>query len=157
MPKELEGHLQAAGLRLAIVVSRFNELVTDRLLQGALDAIRRHGGDLELVTVVRVPGAWEVPVTSKTLASTSKFDAIIGLGAVVQGETPHFEYVAGQAASGLAAVALETGVPVIFGVLTTSTMEQALDRAGAKAGNKGYDAAVSSIEMANLLKMIRTL
>jgi 6,7-dimethyl-8-ribityllumazine synthase len=157
MPKELEGHLQAAGLRLAIVVSRFNELVTDRLLQGALDAIRRHGGDLDSVTVVRVPGAWELPVTSKTLASTSKFDAIIGLGAVVQGETPHFEYVAGQAASGLATVALETGVPVIFGVLTTSTMEQALDRAGAKAGNKGYDAAVSSIEMANLLKMIRTL
>lgn len=157
MPKILEGQLSAQDVRLAIVVSRFNSFVTDRLLEGALDAIRRHGGDSENALIVKVPGAWELPVTCKTLCSLNRFDAIIALGAVVQGDTPHFDYVAGQAASGLAGVALETGVPVVFGVLTTSTVEQAIDRAGAKSGNKGYDAAITAIEMAHLLKQLRAL
>lgn len=150
-----EGQLNAKDLRLAIAVARFNSFITDRLLDGALDAVRRLGGSETLVDVVKVPGAWELPVTCKVLAQGGQFDAVIALGAVIQGDTPHFDHVAGQAASGLAAVSLETGVPVIFGVLTTNTVEQAIDRAGAKSGNKGYDAAVTAIEMANLLRGLR--
>lgn len=152
----IEGELKADGLRFAIVVSRFNSFVTDRLLAGALDILERSGASAELIDVVRIPGAWEFPVTVRAVARTKAYDAIICLGAVIQGDTPHFDYVAGQAASGLAAAAAELGIPVAFGVLTTNTVEQAIDRAGAKAGNKGGDAALTAIEMANLLRKLRT-
>lgn len=153
--KTVEGNLDARGLRFAIVVARFNSFVTDRLLQGALDGIRRSGGDEGLLEVFRVPGSWEMPVIAGELARQKRFDAIICLGAVIRGDTPHFDYVAGNSASGLASIAAETGVPVIFGVLTTNTVDQAVDRAGAKSGNKGFDAAMTAIETANLLKIIR--
>ena len=152
--KILEGHLSAAGLKFAIVVARFNSFITERLLAGALDALKRSGGDEANVEVVRVPGSWEMPVAARALAAKKRYDAIICLGAVIRGDTPHFDYVAGQAASGLAQVAVETGVPVAFGVLTTNTVDQAVDRAGAKSGNKGFDAAMTAIEMANLLREI---
>ena len=151
-----EGHLDARGLRLAIVVARFNSFITERLLEGALDGIRRTGGDTEAVELIRVPGSWEMPVVAAELAKQKRHDAIICLGAVIRGDTPHFDYVAGNAASGLAHIAAETGVPVAFGVLTTNTVEQAIDRAGAKSGNKGFDAAMTAIEMANLLKQLRS-
>ena len=151
----IEGNLDASGLKLAIIVSRFNSFVTDRLLDGAMDAIRRTGGNPEEAEVVRVPGSWEMPLVAAELARQEQFDAIICLGAVIRGETPHFDYVAGHAASGLARVAPETGVPVAFGILTTNTVEQAVDRAGAKSGNKGFDAAMTAIEMANLLRTLR--
>ena len=151
----IEGNLDASGLKLAIIVSRFNSFVTDRLLDGAMDAIRRTGGNPEEAEVVRVPGSWEMPLVAAELARQEQFDAIICLGAVIRGETPHFDYVAGNAASGLARVAPETGVPVAFGILTTNTVEQAVDRAGAKSGNKGFDAAMTAIEMANLLRTLR--
>ena len=149
----IEGNLDAAGLRFAIVVARFNSFVTSRLLEGALDALKRHGADN--FTVVNVPGAWELPVAVKALAQPATYDAIIALGAVIRGDTPHFDYVAGHAASGLAAVQSDSGIPIAFGVLTTNTVEQAVDRAGAKSGNKGFDAAMTAIEMCNLLKQIR--
>lgn len=152
--KSWDGDLNAAGLRFAIVVSRFNSFITDRLLSGCLDALRRSGGNMENIELVRVPGSWEMPVTARALAKQQRFDAIICLGAVIRGDTPHFDHVAGQAASGLAQVAAETGVPVAFGVLTTNNVEQAVDRAGAKSGNKGFDAAMTAIEMANLLRKI---
>lgn len=136
-------------------MARFNSFITDRLLEGALDAIRRTGGDVDAVEIYRVPGSWEMPVTVAELARQKRHDAIICLGAVIRGDTPHFDYVAGNAASGLASLAAETGVPVAFGVLTTNTVEQAVDRAGAKSGNKGFDAAMTAIEMANLMKSIR--
>ena len=154
--KTFEGGLSAQGLRFALVVARFNSFVTDRLLSGAQDAIARSGGDLANVDVVRIPGAWEFPVTLRALAKTGRYDAIVCLGAVIRGDTPHFDYVAGNAASGIAAVANETGLPIAFGVLTTNTFEQAIDRAGGKAGNKGFDAAMTAIEMANLLRQIAT-
>jgi 6,7-dimethyl-8-ribityllumazine synthase len=152
--KPQEGDLSAGGLRFAIIVARFNSFVTDRLLAGCLDALRRSGAKMEDVELVKVPGSWEMPVTAKALAQQKRFDAIICLGAVIRGDTPHFDYVAGQAASGLAQIAVETGVPVAFGVLTTDSVEQAVDRAGAKGGNKGFDAAMTAIEMANLLRKI---
>ena len=152
--KPQEGDLAAGGLRFAIVVARFNSFVTDRLLAGCLDALRRSGAKMEDVELVKVPGSWEMPVTAKALAEQKRFDAIICLGAVIRGETPHFDYVAGQAAGGLAQIAAETGVPVAFGVLTTNSVEQAVDRAGGKSGNKGFDAAMTAIEMANLLRQI---
>jgi 6,7-dimethyl-8-ribityllumazine synthase len=151
----IEGNLDGRGLKLAIVVSRFNSFITDRLLEGALDAIRRTGGDADAAQVVRVPGSWEMPVVVSELARQKRFDAVICLGAVIRGDTPHFDYVAGNAAAGLAHVASETGVPVAFGVLTTNTVEQAVDRAGAKSGNKGFDAAMTAIEMANLLRTLK--
>ena len=151
----IEGNLDATGSRFAIVVARFNGFVTSRLLEGALDALKRHGADISAVPVVHVPGSWELPVAVKALAGTKKYDAIIALGAVIRGDTPHFDYVAGHAASGLAQVQSESGIPVAFGVLTTITVEQAVDRAGAKSGNKGFDAAMTAIEMCNLLKQIR--
>jgi len=150
----IEGNLDAKGLRFAIVVSRFNSIITERLLSGALDAIRRTGGSEESVTVVWVPGSWELPITARELAG-QPYDAIICLSAVVRGDTPHFDYVAGEAAKGLGQIAAQTGVPVAFGVLTTNTVEQAIDRAGAKHGNKGFDAAMSAVEMANLLRKLR--
>ncbi len=154
--KTFEGGLSAQGLRFALVVARFNSFVTDRLLAGAQDAIARSGGDLAQVDVVRIPGAWEFPVTLRALAKTCRYDAIVCLGAVIRGDTPHFDYVAGNAASGIAAVGNETGLPIAFGVLTTNTFEQAIDRAGGKAGNKGFDAAMTAIEMANLLRQLAT-
>jgi 6,7-dimethyl-8-ribityllumazine synthase len=152
---EIEGALQGEGLRVAIAVARFNSFITDRLLGGALDGLRRHGVADGDTTVVRVPGSWELPVVVKALADSGKYDAVICLGAVIRGETPHFDYVAGEAAKGIGQVMLHTGVPVAFGVLTTNTLEQAIDRAGAKSGNKGFDAAATVIEMASVLRQIR--
>jgi 6,7-dimethyl-8-ribityllumazine synthase len=151
----MEGNLAAGGLRFAIVVSRFNHFITDRLLQGALDALKRTGANDDQIEIIRIPGAWEFPVTVKAVAALKRHDAIICLGAVIRGDTPHFDYVAGEAASGIARVAAETGVPVAMGVLTTNTVEQAVDRSGAKSGNKGFDAAMTAIEMANLLRRIQ--
>ena len=153
--KTHEGHLDANGLKLAIVVARFNSFITDRLLSGALDALRRSGAQAEDIEVVRVPGSWEMPVVARALAERNRFDAIICLGCVIRGETAHFDYVAGEAAKGLGQVAAQMGVPVIFGVLTTNTVDQAIDRAGAKSGNKGFDAAMTAVEMANLMKKLK--
>jgi 6,7-dimethyl-8-ribityllumazine synthase len=146
--------LSAAGLRLAVVVSRFNSFVTDRLREGALDAIAKAGGSLAEGDVIQIPGAWEFPVTVRALAHRG-YDAIICLGAVIRGDTPHFDYVAGEAARGIADASAASGVPMAFGVLTTNTVEQATDRAGGKHGNKGYDAAMTAIEMALTLRAIR--
>lgn len=151
----LEGNLDSRGLKLAIILSRFNSFITERLLEGALDAIRRTGGDANATELIRVPGSWEMPVVASELARQKRHDGIICLGAVIRGDTPHFDYVAGNAAAGLAHVAAESGMPVAFGVLTTNTVEQAIDRAGAKSGNKGFDAAMTAIEMANLLRTLR--
>jgi len=153
--KTHEGHLDASGLKFAIVVARFNSFITERLLFGALDALRRSGGQPDDVEVVRVPGSWEMPVVARALVETKRYDGIICLGCVVRGETAHFDYVAGEAAKGLGQVAAQTGTPVAFGVLTTNTVEQAIDRAGAKSGNKGFDAAMTAIEMANLMKKLK--
>ncbi|MCS7224569.1 MAG: 6,7-dimethyl-8-ribityllumazine synthase [Armatimonadetes bacterium] len=147
-----EGVLSAEGLRFAIVVSRFNSLVTTRLLDGALDGLVRHGAVKETIRIAWVPGSFEIPLTAKKLAMKGEFDAIICLGCIIRGDTPHFEYVAAQAARGVLQVGLDTGVPTIFGIVTAETLDQALDRAGGKAGNRGFDAALSAIEMANLLK-----
>jgi 6,7-dimethyl-8-ribityllumazine synthase len=155
MSSVIEGNLDASGLKFAVVCSRFNSFITERLLAGALDALKRSGAAEESIEVIKVPGAWELPLAAKALAARKRSDAIIALGAVIRGETPHFDHVAGQAASGLALVQLETGVPVAFGVLTTNTVEQAIDRAGGKSGNKGYDAAITAIEMADLLRRLR--
>ena len=155
MPRVIEGQLSAAGLRFAIVVSRFNSFITERLLAGATDALLRHGADPDTLDIIKVPGSWEVPVAARELARQKRHDAIVCLSAVIRGETPHFDYVAAEAAKGIAAVSAETGVPVAFGVLTTNTLEQAIDRAGAKGGNKGFDAAVTAIEMASLLRQLR--
>lgn len=151
----IEGGLDARGLKFAIVVGRFNAVVTDRLLSGAMDALLRCGASAENIEVVRVPGSWEIPLTVETLAALKRHDAIIALSAVIRGDTPHFDYVAGQAASGIAQASVKSGVPVAFGVLTTNTVEQAMDRAGLKSGNKGFDAAMTAIEMANLLRRLR--
>jgi 6,7-dimethyl-8-ribityllumazine synthase len=146
-------HLDATGFKFAVVWAQFNNSITEVLLSGALDALKRAG--VVDVEVVRVPGAWELPMAAKAIAESKKPDAIIALGAVIRGDTPHFDYVAGQAASGLAAVQLETGIPVAFGVLTTDNIEQANDRTGGKHGNKGYDAAITAIEMADLIRRLR--
>ncbi len=156
MPKVFEGQLTAAGLKFAIVVSRFNSFVTERLLAGAMDALTRTGADPDQIDIIKVPGSWEVPVVAAELARARKHDAVICLSAVIRGDTPHFDYVASEAAKGVAHASYETGVPVAFGVLTTNTLEQAIDRAGAKGGNKGFDAAMSAIEMASLFKALRT-
>jgi 6,7-dimethyl-8-ribityllumazine synthase len=150
-----EGNLNAAGLKIAVVCARFNGFITDRLLAGALDALKRSGVAESDIEIVKVPGAWELPLAAQTIAELKKHDAIVALGAVIRGDTPHFDHVAGQAALGLAAVQLETGVPIAFGVLTTHTIEQAIDRAGGKSGNKGYDAAITAIEMADLIRRLR--
>ena len=153
----VEGTLVAPpGARFALVVSRFNHFIVDRLVEGALDALARHGADLDKTTIVRVPGAWEIPTVVARLAKgptakgARKIDAIVALAAVIRGSTPHFDYVAGEVTKGIAQVSLQTGVPVTFGVLTTDTIEQAIERAGTKAGNKGFDAAVSAVEMVSL-------
>ena len=153
--KTFEGNLSAVGLRFAIIVSRFNGFITDRLLAGALDALTRSGCSVDNIEIVKVPGSWEMPVVARELARQKRHDAIIALGAVIRGETPHFDYVAGEAARGLAETAAETGIPVGFGVLTCNTIEQAVDRSGAKSGNKGFEAAMTAIEMANLMRRLR--
>ncbi len=148
---KIEGTLEAPSkARFAIVVSRFNAFITDRLLEGALDGLKRHGVPEASVVVTHVPGAFELPLVVKWLAECEKFDAVVALGAVIRGSTPHFDYVAGEAAKGVGQAMLSSGVPVVFGVLTTDTIEQAIERAGTKAGNKGFDAAVTAIEMVNL-------
>jgi len=155
MPRVIDGQLSAVGMRFAIVVSRFNSFITERLLAGATDALLRHGADPDTIDVIRVPGSWEVPMVAGEVARQHRHDAVICLSAVIRGETPHFDYVAAEAAKGIAHAAAETGVPVAFGVLTTNTLEQAIDRAGAKGGNKGADAALAAMEMANLLRQLR--
>ena len=152
MGQKFEGHLVGVGLKFAVVAARFNELITSHLVGGALDGLIRHGVDEASVDIAWVPGSFEIPVAAKRLAQSGRYDAVLCLGAVIRGATPHFDYVAAEVSKGVAAVALQTGVPVIFGVLTTDTIEQAIERAGTKAGNKGYDAAVTGIEMANLLR-----
>lgn len=151
----IEGNLDAAGLKFAVLCARFNSFITDRLLAGALDALKRSGAAADDTQIVKVPGSWELPLAAKTVAARRQHDAIVALGAVIRGDTPHFDHVAGQAAHGLATVQIETGIPVAFGVLTTHTIEQAIDRAGGKSGNKGYDAAITAIEMASLIRRLR--
>jgi 6,7-dimethyl-8-ribityllumazine synthase len=153
----ISGRLSSDGIRIGIAVSRFNELISERLLAGARDCLRRHGVDDESVDIVWVPGSFELPVVARELACSRRYGAVICLGAVIRGATAHFDLVAGQAAAGIARVALDTGVPTIFGVLTTETIEQALERAGTKAGNKGYEAALSALEMADVLKQLQGL
>jgi 6,7-dimethyl-8-ribityllumazine synthase len=150
--RSIEGQLSAKGLRFGIVVSRFNSFITDRLLGGCLDALRRLGADEEAVAVARVPGSLEIAVAARAMAQSGAYDAVICVGAVIRGDTPHFDYVAAEAARGIAAIGHETGVPTIFGVLTCNTLEQAIDRAGAKGGNKGFEAGMAAIEMAHLMK-----
>ncbi len=153
-PKIIEAELAARDLRFAIIAARFNDFVVEPLLRGALDALKRHGVVEKQIEIVRVPGAFDIPIVARKLALSRRYEALIALGAVIRGETPHFDYVAGECAGGLSRVALETGIPVAFGVLTTDTLEQAVDRAGGKAGNKGTDCALVAIEMANLLRRL---
>jgi 6,7-dimethyl-8-ribityllumazine synthase len=152
MPKVVEGQLSAEGFRFGIIVSRFNDFICSRLVEGAMDALLRHGATEEQVSVIKVPGAFEIPLTAKKLAESGRYDAVICLGAVIRGSTPHFDYVAAEVSKGIASVALESKVPVTFGVLTTDNLEQAIERAGSKSGNKGYEGAVAAIEMVNLFK-----
>ena len=152
MPNVIEGNLNADGKKFAIISTRFNEFITGKLLEGALDAIKRHGGDVDATDVVWVPGAVEIPLVAQKLATSGKYDAVIALGCVIRGATAHFDYVSGEAAKGIGQVTLQTGVPVMFGVLTTENIEQAIERAGTKAGNKGFEVAVGAIEMANLME-----
>ncbi len=155
MPKVIEGCLYAGDMRVAILASRFNSFITDRLVEGAVDALVRHGGSEDNITLIRVPGAFELPQAAKAAAAGSAYDAIIAVGAVIRGSTPHFDYVAAEMSKGLAHVAMDSGKPVAFGVLTTDSIEQAIERAGSKAGNKGFDAALTAIEMWNVLKNLR--
>lgn len=152
MAKQIEGKLDASGLKIGLLVSRFNSFISDRLLEGATDALIRHGASEESLTVARVPGAFELPIAAKKMVETGKYDAVICLGAVIRGATPHFDYVSAEVSKGIASVSLDSGVPVSFGVLTTDNIEQAVERAGTKSGNKGFEAAVTAIEMVNLFK-----
>jgi len=154
MANQLAGQLDASGQKIAIVVARFNSFICERLVEGAIDAIVRHGGSDDAITIARVPGAFEIPIAAQKMAASGSYDAIICLGAVIRGATPHFDYVSNEVTKGVASVSLATGVPIAFGVLTTDTIEQAVERAGTKAGNKGFEAAVTAIEMINLLKSI---
>lgn len=152
--KTYEGQLDAKGLKFGIIISRFNEFISSKLLSGCLDGLNRHGADDKNIDVVWSPGAFELPVLAKKLASGGKYSAVICLGAVIRGGTPHFDYIAAEVSKGIAQVGLDTGVPVIFGVLTTDNLEQAIERAGTKGGNKGFDAALTAIEMANLVRVL---
>lgn len=154
MPKVYEGHLLGQGLKFGLIAGRFNEFITNKLLSGALDALKRHGVADQDTEVAWVPGAFEIPLVASKMASSKKYDAVICLGAVIRGATPHFDYVAGEVTKGVAKVGLDSGIPTIFGVITADTIEQAIERAGTKAGNKGWDAAVTAIEMANLMRNI---
>jgi 6,7-dimethyl-8-ribityllumazine synthase len=154
MAKHFEGHLVGTGLKVGIVVGRFNEFITSKLLSGALDALHRHGVEQDDVEIAWVPGAFEIPLVSKKMADSGSYDAVITLGTVIRGSTPHFDFVCSEVAKGVAATSFQSGVPTIFGVLTTDTIEQAIERAGTKAGNKGWEAATAAIEMANLTKQL---
>jgi len=154
MPKVIEGKIVAKGMKFGIVASRFNDFICGRLIEGAVDALTRAGGDEKDIQIVRVPGAFELPLAAKKMAKSGKYDAVICLGAVIRGATPHFEYISAEVSKGIAVVGLETEVPVAFGVLTTDTIEQAIERAGSKAGNKGWDAAMTAIEMVDLFKKL---
>ncbi len=154
MAKTLEAHLNAEGKKFALVVSRFNDFITDKLLSGALDALVRSGAKDKDIQIVKVPGAFEIPLVAKQMATPKKVNAIICLGAVIRGATPHFDYVSAEVSKGIAQVSLESGVPIIFGIVTTDTIEQAIERAGTKAGNKGWSAAMAAVEMANLLEIV---
>ena len=154
MAKIIEGDLVAKNKRFALIVSRFNELIGRKLMDGALDCLRRHEASDDSIDIIWVPGAFEIPLTAKKAAKTGKYDAVICLGAVIRGETPHFDFVASEASKGIAQAGLETGVPIIFGVITTDTVEQAINRAGTTAGNRGFDAALTAIEMSNLIGKI---
>lgn len=152
--KEIHGNLDAKSLNVAIVVSRFNDFITHKLLDGALDCLKRHGCEDDNILVTRIPGAFEIPLVAKKLADSKKYDAVICVGCVIRGATPHFDYVANESTKGIAHVMMDSGVPVSFGILTTDTIEQAIERAGTKAGNKGWDAAITAIETANVLKQL---
>ena len=154
MAKIIQGDLSGKGLKIGIVAARFNDFITSRLVDGALDGLQRHGVAEADIEIVRVPGAYEIPLVAKRLAHAKKYSAIICLGAVIRGATPHFEYVSAEVSKGVASVSMESGLPIIFGVLTTDTIEQAIERAGSKSGNKGWDAALSAIEMANVMKQL---
>ncbi len=155
LPEVLEGQMNAQGLKVAVVISRFNEFIGDKLLDAAIDTLTRSGASIEDIQVAKVPGAFEIPLAAAKLAETKKYDAIVCLGAIIRGGTPHFEYVAGEATKGIARVSAENGIPVSFGVITADTLEQAIERAGAKSGNKGREATLAAIEMASLLKSIK--
>lgn len=150
MAKIFEGKISGEGFRFAIVASRFNDFISSKLVEGAMDALKRHGASDEQISLVKVPGAFEIPVTAKRLAESNKYDAVVCVGAVIRGATPHFDYVAAEVSKGIALVALESKIPVTFGVLTTDNLEQAIERAGSKVGNKGWDAAIAAMEMVNL-------
>ncbi len=152
--KIIEGELQAKGLKFGIIVSRFNDFITSKLLDGALDALRRHGADEKDIDVVKVPGSFEIPVVARKLATKGVYNAVICLGTVIRGATPHFEYVAAEVSKGIASASMETGVPIAFGIITSDTIEQAVERAGTKSGNKGWDAAITAIEMAQVIKKL---
>lgn len=152
MPRIIEGMLNAEGLRFGIIVSRFNGFIAERLLEGAMDALTRHGASPDGITIVRLPGSFEIPLVAQKMAQSGSYDAVICLGAIIRGATPHFDYVASETAKGIAQAGMQSGVPVVFGVLTTDTIEQAVERAGTKAGNKGFDAAMTAIEVARLVK-----
>jgi 6,7-dimethyl-8-ribityllumazine synthase len=154
MTKIIQGDLSGKGLKIGIVAARFNDFITSRLVEGALDGLQRHGVAEADIELVKVPGSYEIPLAAKMLARSKKYNAVICLGAVIRGATPHFEYVSSEVSKGVASVSQETGLPVIFGVLTTDTIEQAIERAGTKSGNKGWDAALSAIEMANVMKQL---
>jgi len=156
LPKVYEGHLIGQGLKVGLVVGRFNEFITSKLLSGALDSLNRHGVTDDNVEIAWVPGAFEVPMVAKKLAQTNKYDAVICLGSVIRGATPHFDYVAAEVSKGIAKVGIDADVPVIFGIITADTIEQAIERAGTKSGNKGWDAAVTAIEMANLMRVVES-
>jgi 6,7-dimethyl-8-ribityllumazine synthase len=157
MAKLFEGRISAEGFRFGVIVSRFNDFISSKLVEGALDALKRHGAKDEMISLIKVPGSFEIPVAARKTADSGQFDAIICLGAVIRGATPHFDYVAAEVSKGIAAVALESGIPVTFGVLTTDSLEQAIERAGSKSGNKGWDAAMAAMEMANLFKELALL
>lgn len=152
--KVIEGELQAKGLKFGIVVSRFNDFITSKLLDGALDALRRHGADEKDIEVVKVPGSFEIPLVAKKLAAKGTYSAVICLGTVIRGATPHFEYVSAEVSKGIASASMETGIPIAFGIITSDTIEQAVERAGTKSGNKGWDAAITAIEMAQVMKKL---
>ncbi len=154
MPKIIEAKLQAEGKKFALVVSRFNDFITDKLLGGAVDCLLRSGARDKDVEIIKVPGAFEIPLIAKKMAATGRYNAVICIGAVIRGTTPHFEYVSAEVSKGIAKIGLESGIPVIFGVVTTDTIEQAIERAGTKAGNKGWDAAITAVEMANLIEVV---
>ena len=154
MARFVEGNLIATGLRIGIVISRFNSFIAERLLEGALDTVARHGGDADGVVVARVPGAYELPLAAKKMVESGKYDAVIALGVLIRGSTPHFDYISSEVTKGLASASMASGIPIAYGVLTCDTIEQAIERAGTKAGNKGHEAAVAAIELANLLKQL---